>query len=450
MLRDRYHVASGNFYIGKRQPLTLQAFLGSCVGVALWDPQSEVGGISHLLLPEQLSPGGQYEANKYASTGLPLFIDAMMEAGAKKEQLKACVAGGALMGPVEEMDLSLNIGGRTAEVVRSILQANHIQVASWETGGFFSCCLNLHMDDWQYEVQPAGQEKYDPEGRTILPTAEDIGLAMNELKPIPQVALKILRLVNQGDYELQDIADEVRKDQVIGARTLKLCNSAGFGPRNRIDNLDHAVFYLGPIMLIKAIIAAALEGFFDQAGQGYSLCKGGLFHHAVGTAGVAEKLAEITGRVEPALAYTAGLLHDIGKVVLDQHIAAAFPLFYRQMQKDHANLLEVERQHMGMDHQMVGQKLAAHWKFPESLQTVIAHHHHPEGAETEHDLVHLIYLANIIESKFNPSSQLFSAQSQDIAARMAFLGLHVDQLGAIVDQIPQKCLQPGSLSSDAN
>ena len=93
----------------------------------------------------------------------------------------------------------------------------------------------------------------------------------------------------------------------------------------------------------------SVNQFFGHSGSGYSLCKGGLYHHAVGTALIAEKIADYTGSAEPGKAYTAGLLHDIGKVVLDQSIVSAYPLFYRRLFEEEHNFLEAEKEILGTD-----------------------------------------------------------------------------------------------------
>ena len=84
---------------------------------------------------------------------------------------------------------------------------------------------------------------------------------------------------------------------------------------------------------------------------------GGIYHHAVGTAIITEKLARLTKRISPSLAYTAGLLHDIGKVVLDQYISSALPLFYRELQNE-VDFLELEKKHLGVNHTEVASQLA--------------------------------------------------------------------------------------------
>jgi len=125
-------VTSGSYMISRQKPDTMLAFLGSCVGVTLFDHEAKVGGLIHLLLPEPPSTDHDWNPEVSALTGMPIFIDALCKYGARKERLKACVAGGALMDPLSQADLVLDIGGRTAEVAQSILENENIQVLQVE------------------------------------------------------------------------------------------------------------------------------------------------------------------------------------------------------------------------------------------------------------------------------------------------------------------------------
>ena len=123
--QQHYHVAAGSYYVSQSRPLILQSFLGTCVGVALFDAEAQVGGLIHLLLPEPVSRAGNTQPEKYASTGFPLFLKAIYTEGASKTHLKAFVAGGALVGPLKDRDLRLDIGGRTVERVLQILKQGY-------------------------------------------------------------------------------------------------------------------------------------------------------------------------------------------------------------------------------------------------------------------------------------------------------------------------------------
>ena len=255
----------------------------------------------------------------------------------------ATIAGGALVGPLSSQDLALDVGGRTAEVAGRILQAAGVDIEKSETGGFFTCCLGLDMRTGARCIDPAGHDRQEMNDTPRTPSRAEVEGRIDAVHPIPQVALKIMRLIDQGDYDLGAIVDEVRKDQVIAAQILRLCNSPIIAPRQPVTSLDHALALIGPMSLQKYVIAAALEGFFDQTGIGYSLCKGGLYHHSMGTAIIAEHLARISGKAPAPQAYTAGLLHDIGKVLLDQFIADGYPLFYRSIQEGREELLATEK-----------------------------------------------------------------------------------------------------------
>jgi putative nucleotidyltransferase with HDIG domain len=203
-----------------------------------------------------------------------------------------------------------------------------------------------------------------------------------------------------------------------------------------VESLDQALVFLGMRLLVKLVISVSVNELFDHSGLGYSLCKGGLYHHAVGTAIISEKLAEYTGSVKPGLAYTAGLLHDIGKVVLDQSIASAYPLFYRRLYEEENNFLEAENEILGFDHAQVGNKLARKWLFPESLCDVIRNHHRPEKAVRYLELAHVVYLADLLMSRFHSGLELERLNTESLASRIETIGLSIDKFADIVDLIP--------------
>jgi len=375
----KHHVTSGSYYISRNTALILQAFLGTCVGVALYDEEADVGGLIHLLLPEPASEGSSFQPGKYASTGFPIFLRALYDEGASKNRLKAFIAGGALVGPLASRDLHLDIGGRTVETVMR---------------------------------------------------------SMEEIQPIPQVALKILRLINEEEHDIKELTEEIRQDQVICAKTLKFCNSAVFGCIKKIESLENALAFLGFKNLVKLAISTLMGNFYGRSDAGYSLCKGGLYHHAVGTAIISEKLANLTAKVKPGLAFTAGLLHDIGKVVLDQYIASAYPLFYRQLFEEETDFSAAEKTNLGIDHTQVGGDLAVRWSLPDSLIDTIRHHHKPENALRNFELTYIVYLADLLMSRFHAGLELERLSTETLSTKLGTIGFSTEKFSDIVDLIP--------------
>ncbi len=431
------HIAAGQFKVGKGKNDIYQAYLGTCLGVALYDKETKIGGMIHILLPEPPAVAIPEFPEKYASTGVPMLISEIIKLGAKPENLRATIAGGALVGPVSQQDINLDIGGRSTDFVVSFFETIGIKVIKSETGGFFTCTLELNMATGQTKIRPAWEDTYKSSSEFNPPSIEEINHTIENLKAIPQTALKILRMVQNSNHDINDITRELSKDQVLSGKTLKICNSALFAGTIKIDTLKDAVLLLGEDLLIQSVITAAVNNYYNQTtSSGYSLCKGGLFFHAVGVGAAAEKIAKISGKSSPKHAYTAGLLHDIGKVVLDQYIAGTSPLFFRDISQHKGNFLDAEKRLLGITHCETGAFLAKKWDFSDSLSQVIFHHHNPDKASSNKDLISIIYLANMIMEKFSAGFDLESMQTHSLDFVLKRLGLTMDDIPGIVDAIP--------------
>jgi putative nucleotidyltransferase with HDIG domain len=437
----KVHVPSGTFVCDKSKPALLQAFLSSCVGVSAWDPVNRVGGLSHFLLPEPISHCLPEDEAKYASTGLPLFIESLIAQGAALSKLVVTVAGGAFSGTLSHQDIHLDIGGRTAETVKDILSRMRVPVDRWETGGFFTCCLSLNLDDGKADIVPSYAmfpEKAEPPS---VPGPSDIEKMVDRIKPIPQVALKIMRMIGEDSYSVKTLAAEVKKDQVISGQVLKYCNSVIFSGKKGIDSIDDALLIIGQNALAKNVTAIAVKNMFASGNLGYSMVKGGLYHHAIGVGVLSEMLAKKTGRTHAFSAYTAGLLHDIGKIALDQFVADSVPMFYRNL-LDHqtTGILDLEQRYMGTDHTRVGKILAERWSLPGRITDAITHHHTPETGEGDKGTVETVALANALIHMFHVGPELTFVDHSKFAHLMEKMGLAVSDFPGVVDLIPFKLL----------
>lgn len=430
-------VPQGSYIVSPAKEELLEAYLGTCVGVTLFDRKAHVGGLMHLLLAEPTGTDIPYQPETYASTGLPLFIQGLRDAGAANERLEGCIAGGALVGPVSEQDFSLDIGGRTTEVVQDILRREGINVTQVETGGFAGCRLTLNLSSWESTIEPLwrGTESGDAEFKT--PTSAEIDQAIEKVRPIPQIALKIIRMIRGDDYEMEDIAHEVRQDQVISAGVIKLCNTAMIGLRSKIDSIDRALIVLGEKKLLQIVVSASVKTVFPDTPYGYSLCKGGMFQHALGTAMVAHELAVFTERSASDIAYTAGLLHDIGKIPLDQYMTSAAPYFYRCGQEKGIELCKLEKERFGASHTEAGRVLAEKWDLPENLNHVISYHHEPEKSQADRELGTLVYVADLLMSRFQVAHEIELLGAEQLKMRLERLGLTPQQFPVLIDRIPR-------------
>jgi putative nucleotidyltransferase with HDIG domain len=433
------YIPTGRFRVGKKSPQKFQAILGTCLGLALYDPKRKAGGLIHILLPSPLgNTDFQSESpEKYASTGIPMLINELTRIGCTTQTLKATIAGGALVGPVSSMDLGLDIGGRSTDIARRILKEQGIEIFRSETGGFFACTLELNMMTGETKIAPVWETGIAPGAMAPIPGPEAIMATIENLQPIPQTALKILRMFNQDSYSVDDVIQELSQDQVLSARTLQMCNTVLFSGTIKIDSLKDAVMMLGKERLAKSVITTAIESYFNQTGpSGYSLCKGGLFSHAVGVACLSERLAKETGFSHPWPAYTAGLLHDIGKVVLDQHISEFLPFFYRTLGNEKQSILQSEEKVLGFDHCRAGVILAEKWGFSDALTEVIRCHHTPEDAKVDSQLVEIVYLADRIMEKFFAGFDIDNIDALHLEPIIKKMNLDGPSLARYIDDLP--------------
>ena len=430
-------VASGSYKIDFKSQKTLRAFLGSCVGVVLIDKEANIGGLLHILLPEPPAKAAVDEPEKYASTAVPLFIEAMTAQGATVKNMVAYVAGGSLVGQVSMMDLKLDIGGKSAEMVEHYLKLESIKIDTVETGGYLSTQISLDLEKLECEINPIlNLHAFMDEPENETPQEIDIQTAINSVKPIPQIALKVIRMIGSSVTSMGSIAEEIRKDQVIAAKVLQLSNSAYVNPGKTIDSIDKALILLGEKRILLLTLSVFTEMFYQQADQGYSLIKGGLFRHSTEISFLAERLALFTGKAAADTAFTAGLLHDIGKTVLDQAMAAEYPLFYRKMMENSgANLIEIEKEMFGFNHNETGAKLSEKWALPSGLGEAISFHHTPEKAVREKELTHLIFLADILGHSYSAGNSIQSHFSGDMRETFSVLNLTPTKLTEFVDSI---------------
>lgn len=430
------YIPAGSYVIESSEEKILVALLGSSVGVALIDEEASVGGLMHILLPEPTDSSTTRPPESYASTGLPLFIESLVKAGADKSRLKAVISGGSLHGPGTDLNVDFDTGGLITEIVLQILRMEHISIKQSEINGYFGSKLTLDTATWETEIQPIIPKAHKSTETFKKPGGEEISKAIAQIRPIPQIALKIIRIIRDGDYNMRDMADEIRHDQVISAKVLRFCNSPYIGLRQKVDSIDRAITMLGENHLMEVVISASVDPFFDQKEGGYSMMRGGLYQHALGVANIAKLVAAQTGKAATDAAYTAGLLHDIGKVVLDQYITKSLPLFYQSVQRQDQEFVKLEKEFIGIDHQQAGRRLAMNWNLPGNLCEVIALHHYPEEAVIDPDLVHIVYVADMLSTRFQAGLEYERMTSDKLVPRLEHLGLSLFEIPELIDKIP--------------
>lgn len=205
---------------------------------------------------------------------------------------------------------------------------------------------------------------------------ERIVESIDSLPPFPEVARRILDLADSPDVGAGDILEVIQYDQAITANCLKLCNSSYFSLPVKIFTVEQAVALLGLQNIVK-IVLANCKGLspFMKAQKGYGLSPGELWRHSVASATLSQLLVKKVNLKDDTILFTAALLHDVGKLVLDKHIAENPAEMALLIRKNGLTFTEAEKEFFGIDHAELGGLIAKAWKFPESLINSIRNHH---------------------------------------------------------------------------
>ncbi len=225
---------------------------------------------------------------------------------------------------------------------------------------------------------------------------------LESVKNVPALspgASQLLSVIGGGDYKVADIVRVIENDSALTANVLKVINSAAIGLRREVNTVHEAVAYLGDTKIIGIALASSSGDTFNKELPGYHGSRGDLGRHCLWVAIAARELARNTdGKVDPGIAFTAGLLHDIGKAVISDFMVELVPeILDRVGNVEESDHLEAERSMMGTDHCEIGGALAGRWQMPMTLIEGILHHHRPAGAPEEvRAMAYVIHLADTL------------------------------------------------------
>jgi HD-like signal output (HDOD) protein len=208
-----------------------------------------------------------------------------------------------------------------------------------------------------------------PEHRLDEP---DVLAQIARLPPLPAVALQLLQSLDDEGADTERLSRLIATDQILAARLLRVANSSFYGMQGRIHSIRDAVVLIGFRGLRSLALAASVSKALSGDCGRLDLCA--FWRHGLAAALAAQELGR-RASLNPDQCFAAGLLHDIGQLLL----ARAFPRQFAQVQawqmKHDCATQEAERAVLGIDHMRIGQLLAEQWRFPENLVLAIAGHH---------------------------------------------------------------------------
>lgn len=220
---------------------------------------------------------------------------------------------------------------------------------------------------------------------------------VGDLATLPSTVIELLYLLKDPTVCASDVVKVLERDPAMAANVLKLSNSAFYGARRKVSNVQDALVMLGNRAVMTMAFATGMAPVLRKDLEGYGITRERFWSHSVLSATSAAFAADRLGsghfRCE---AFTAGLVHDVGMLVIDPYLVRIGETI--EGTGDHYDITGKERELLGFDHCDAGALLAENWGFPPILAEAIRHHHEPVLACEWPDIVRAVGVGNLASS----------------------------------------------------
>lgn len=225
---------------------------------------------------------------------------------------------------------------------------------------------------------------------------EDIIRKTGDLPTLPKAALNVIRETESATASAASVAQHIGMDQALTARVLRLANSAYFGLSRQVADIQEAVVILGMRNVRNLAIVASTFPWMSKPLKGYRLGPRQMWTHSFCVAVAAKELALKTRKSDPDLAFTAGLLHNIGKVALSVWLENKIEAMMNVAVAENLTFDQMERKLLGFSHAEVGAFLADQWSLPKPFVESILYHHSPNEAPEPSALTDYVHIGDYI------------------------------------------------------
>jgi len=257
----------------------------------------------------------------------------------------------------------------------------------------------------------------------------------SELSSLPSTTMQLMDLLDDETVDADRVLDVIEKDPSLTANLLKLANSAFYGLRRQVGSAREALILLGNQTIVTLAFATSMGDVLRGPLAAYRLDRNALWHHALGTALAATHLASLSGCQETReRAFTAGLVHDIGKLLLNRPLKTKLD----QLPPDcgFASLLEAEMNILGFNHAEAGARLGEAWNFPSYLVEVIEKHHEVENISEDGELLRAVGAANLITCHLGWGGGSGVITEENFRQEVAVFGFESEVLEDLISRLP--------------
>ncbi|MDR0330772.1 MAG: HDOD domain-containing protein [Chitinispirillales bacterium] len=261
------------------------------------------------------------------------------------------------------------------------------------------------------------------------------------LPTLPHIASRLMRIVNSPTTSADTVATLVSQDISLSAKVLRLANSAFYGIPRSINTLNNAVIILGFKIIQTMVLSLTVFDMFnsDDDDAPAVFDRNAFWNHSLRCAVIARLLAHKRKRnyaLDPEEAFCAGLLHDVGKVVMEQYLNLDFHKALHHARMNGMSSFEAEKEVLGYTHCDVASWLTGTWSLPDEIEQPLVCHHEPEDATICADAVMICHAADILSKIDADSPAAAEAAVAELDPKAKMLGLDARDLADVIGEIP--------------
>ena len=223
---------------------------------------------------------------------------------------------------------------------------------------------------------------------------ERILQSVENLPVLSEIVSRSMTMLGDPTCSIRELTELISKDQSITAKIIRIANSAFYGYSRQVKTLSEAIVMLGFKQIRTLLITASTANHLNGNVEGYMIAKGELWKHSYAVAFTSGLISRLTNLGQSDEVFTAGILHDIGKLVLGNHLKGSYREIINLAHKKKVSFAFAEKKILGMHHAEVGGMILEHWKFPEVMTESVRLHHQPLDAEENTEMVGMLNLAD--------------------------------------------------------
>ncbi len=224
---------------------------------------------------------------------------------------------------------------------------------------------------------------------------EALILTIEQIPTLPDISTEILALIDDDNASIDTITQFVERDQALALQILKYANSPFFGTIREVSSVKHAIVIVGLGEVKSLLLAFTIQQFFSTSGKDAKNRKK-FWKHSLICSHVANYLARAFQYKADSTIFISALIHDIGKIVVDQYLHEEFAVVVDHVESKHTTFNEAEKEILGLTHYQIGAKLLQQWNFPQQVISQVYYHHAPWQDKNYRQGSTIIYLANIL------------------------------------------------------